>query len=131
MVTGPFTTASVLLQTTSKGLAGTGIDTKIKAQPSLQRHISNGLFGDNRIYEPPTLNGYKDTLNKLGREGIRGLYKGNFTGILLASSNAWLRGNLYKETGEKGWLNQGLFATNLISTHPVQSDSSYHNMHHR
>jgi hypothetical protein len=36
-------------------------------------------------------NGYKEAFNKLGKEGIRGLYKGNLTGILLAASNSWVR----------------------------------------
>jgi hypothetical protein len=57
----------------------------------LERHINNGLFGDNKIYEAVNVNGYKEALNKLGKEGIRGLYKGNLTGILLAASNSWVR----------------------------------------
>lgn len=57
----------------------------------LERHINNGLFGDNKIYEAVTIKGYKDAFNKLGKEGIRGLYKGNLTGIMLAGSNSWIR----------------------------------------
>jgi hypothetical protein len=91
IITGPFTTTSIFLQVASRKLGGSGIEAKIKAAPMLERHINNGLFGDNKIYEAVTINGYKDAFNKLGKEGIRGLYKGNLTGIMLAGSNSWVR----------------------------------------
>lgn len=98
VVTAPFTTASVLLQVTSKGL-GSGLEAKIKAAPQLEGHINNGIFGDNRIYQAANVQNYRDAFNKLGREGVRGLYKGNLTGILLAPSNVWVRERLYSYAG--------------------------------
>jgi hypothetical protein len=62
------------------------------------------MFGDNRIYEVMSVKNYREGLSKLGKEGIRGFYKGNLTAILLASSNAWLRGKLYVQAGEQGLL---------------------------
>ena len=68
IVTGPLNTASILLQVTSKGQSvDMSHQAKIKAQPHLERHILNGIFGDNKIYEPPKLNGYKEVFKKLGR----------------------------------------------------------------
>ncbi len=49
IVTGPLNTASILLQVTSKGPLSSQ-EIKIKTQPQWQRHIMNGIFGDNRIY---------------------------------------------------------------------------------
>lgn len=57
------------------------------------------MFGDNRIYEATSVKNYRDGFNKLGKEGIRGIYKGNLTGILLAASNAWLREKMYVGAG--------------------------------
>lgn len=59
IVTAPFNTASILLQTTSKGINLSSLDTKIKAQPNLKAHIMNGIFGDNKIYQAPTLHKYR------------------------------------------------------------------------
>lgn len=98
IVTGPFSTLSTLLQVTNKGM-GSGLQAKIKAAPLLQRHINNGVFGDNRIYEAPSVKNYRDGFSRLGKEGIRGIYKGNLTGILLAASNAWLREKMYVGAG--------------------------------
>jgi hypothetical protein len=69
---------------------------KIKSQPGLKNHIRNGIFGDNKIYQPPAYKGYSDVFSQLGREGIRGMYKGNLTGIIAASSNTYVRGYLYQ-----------------------------------
>lgn len=81
-----------MLQVTSKGQStDVSRQAKIKAQPHLERHIINGIFGDNKIYEPPKLSGYQGVFRKLGKEGLRGLYKGNLTGVLMASSNAWIK----------------------------------------
>jgi hypothetical protein len=55
------------MQTTSKGPEKAIVQAKITSNPQLSRHINNGLFGDNRIYFAPTLNGYKDTLGQLGK----------------------------------------------------------------
>ena len=53
-------------------------------------------MGDNIIYKPPKITNYHDGLELLGREGIRGLFKGNFTGILMNSANIQLRTFLYQ-----------------------------------
>ena len=42
---------------------------------------------------------YREGFSKLGKEGIRGIYKGNLTGMILAASNAWLREKLYVRAG--------------------------------
>lgn len=92
IVTGPLNTASIFLQVTAKGASSASLyQTKIKAQPNLERHILNGVFGDNKIYEPPKVAGYSDAFKRLGREGIKGFYKGNLTGVFLASGNAWIK----------------------------------------
>lgn len=128
LVTGPFTTVSVLLQVTPKTSPSSSLQAKIKAQPQLERHILNGLFGDNRIYSAPSLGGYRDALGRLGKEGLRGIYKGNLTGLLLASSNAWLRGHLYSAASEQQWA-EGAVRSNLISTHRKRADPSCRNLH--
>jgi hypothetical protein len=46
-----------------------------------------------------TAKNYREGFNRLGKEGIRGIYKGNVTGILLATSNAWLREKMYGKAG--------------------------------
>ena len=102
VVTGPLNTASMLMQMTSKG--SPSYLAKVKAQPHLERHIKNGIFGDNKIYEPPKLDGYREVFKKMGREGVRGLYKGNLTGVVLASSNAGMKSELYRRLGETGTL---------------------------
>ena len=83
-------------------------------QPHLERHIINGVFGDNKIYVPPTVDGYKEVFKKLGREGLRGLYKGNLTGVIMAASNSMIRGQLYSRAGDSGLLGEGINA-NLLS----------------
>lgn len=113
IVTAPLATASIFMQITAKG-APSPLEAKIKAQPHLERHILNGIFGDNRIYEPPTVDGYKQALKRLGREGLRGLYKGNLTGVVMASTNTWVRSQLYNKAGETGLLQKDLQA-NLLS----------------
>jgi hypothetical protein len=74
----------------------------------------NGIFGDNKIYEPPKVYNYREAFKKLGKEGLRGLYKGNLTGVLLASGNAFMKGELYRRIGEAGILKQDI-QSNLIS----------------
>jgi hypothetical protein len=92
IVTGPLNTASIFLQVTAKGSSSaTLLDAKIKVQPHLERHILNGIFGDNKFYEPPRVAGYSDAFKKLAKEGLRGFYKGNLTGVFLASGNAWIK----------------------------------------
>jgi hypothetical protein len=102
-----------LLQITAKG-APSVLENKIKMQPHLERHIINGVFGDNKIYVPPTVDGYKEAFKKLGREGLRGLYKGNLTGVIMAASNSMIRGQLYSRAGDSGLLGEGINA-NLLS----------------
>ena len=115
LITGPLNTASILLQVTAKGPSGdASSQAKIKAQPHLERHILNGIFGDNKIYEPPKVHGYREVFKKLGREGLRGLYKGNLTGVVLASSNAFIKSELYKNVGSVGILKENYFS-NLFS----------------
>lgn len=58
---------------------------------------------------------YRDAFNKLGREGVRGLYKGNLTGIMLAASNAWVRERLYSYAGEQGLMKDQDWS-NVLST---------------
>ena len=116
LVTGPFSTASAFLQTTSPGITSAGVTSKLKAQPNLTQHILNGVFGDNKIYTPPSLQGYREALARLGREGVRGIYKGNLAALLLASSNASLRSYLYGVGAHREGLD--VISQNLISIHP-------------
>lgn len=58
ILTGPLTTVAMLLQVT-EGKLFDSVEGKSKTQPMLEKHIRNGLFGDNRIYSPPTFKGYR------------------------------------------------------------------------
>lgn len=53
--------------------------------------VKTGVLGDNKIYKPFEFKGYNDCLAQLGKEGVRGFYKGNLTGIILGLINARLR----------------------------------------
>jgi hypothetical protein len=61
------------------------------------------------------LSGYQEVFRKLGKEGFKGLYKGNLTGVIMASSNAWVKNYLYKTLGETGYLSENSYS-HLIST---------------
>ena len=50
----------------------------------------------------------------MGKEGIKGLYKGNLTGVIMASSNAYIKSDLYSRVGNAGILTEG-YKTNLLS----------------
>jgi hypothetical protein len=59
--------------------------------------VKLGIYGDNKIYQPAKISTYHDCFTQLGKEGIRGFYKGNLTGLLLTVSNTKLRSWLYDE----------------------------------
>lgn len=55
------------------------------------KFVRSGIFGDNKIYKPFQFKGYHDCLLQLGKEGLKGFYKGNLTGIILGLLNAKIR----------------------------------------
>jgi hypothetical protein len=57
--------------------------------------VREGFMGDNKIYQPFQFKGYHDCLTQMGKEGFRGLYKGNLTGIVLGLINNKIRMELY------------------------------------
>ena len=62
------------------------------------RLVKTGIYGDNKIFRAQEIKGYNHCLEVLGKEGIRGIYKGNFVGALLSLSNTKLRTESYNYT---------------------------------
>ena len=60
--------------------------------------VKTGIFGDNKIFKAQEIKGYNHCLEAMGREGLRGIYKGNFVGALLSLSNTKLRTESYNYT---------------------------------
>ena len=77
------------------------IESKLKGNQTLEKYIKLGVFGDNKIYKPKQFHGYKDGFTQLGREGLKGLYKGNLTGLIMATANTQIRTNLYEVTHQE------------------------------
>lgn len=112
--TGPFNTASILLQVTAKPL-GESFDKKVEMAGNKAKLVKTGIYGDNRIFRAQRIKGYNDCLSSMGKEGIRGIYKGNFIGALLSMSNAKLRTESYNFVISK--LDVGIdWKINLLST---------------
>lgn len=49
------------------------------------------------MWKPFEFQGYGDVIKQLGKEGFRGMYKGNLTGILHLGMNGKLRSELYEK----------------------------------
>ena len=77
--------------------------------------VKLGVYGDNKMFKPASLRGYHDCLSKMGNEGIRGLYKGNFFGALFSLINAKLKTESYNYTLTMIESNNN-WKTNLLST---------------
>ena len=58
--------------------------------------IEQGALGDNIIYKATRINNYNDAFKKLGKQGVRGFYKGVFTGLLLGSLNSKIKAESYQ-----------------------------------
>jgi hypothetical protein len=93
--TGPFSTASMLLQVADNN-PNESLVRKIKTAGPQDKFVRLGVMGDNTIYKAFQFKGYQDCLAQMGKEGIRGLYKGNLLGILLGMANAMIRTSLYE-----------------------------------
>lgn len=92
-VTAPLTTASTLLQITNKPIISS-IENKLKiidTKDPIVKHIKNGIFGDKKPYQAFEFRNYVETLKQMGREGLKGSYKGNLTGIIYLGTNSRLR----------------------------------------
>ena len=61
------------------------------------RLLNSGVYGDNKIFRAPEIMGYHECFTRLGKEGIRGMYKGNLTAIFLTLSNTKLRSIFYDQ----------------------------------
>ena len=66
----------------------------------IYKHIKNGLFGDQKPYKAFEFKNYFDALKQIGKEGIKGIYKGNLTGIIYMGLNSKLRTELYAKATE-------------------------------
>lgn len=102
LLTGPFTTASALLQMANKPLINT-VQNKLKLvdpKDPIAKHIKNGIFGDKKPYKAFEFKNYVDTLQQMGKEGLRGFYKGNLTTIIYLALNSKLRTELYSRASD-------------------------------
>lgn len=114
LFTGPFNTASILLQVTSKPL-GNIFEKKVELAGERAKLVKTGIYGDNKIFRAQEIKGYHHVLSVLGREGLRGLYKGNLIGAILSISNGKLRTESYQYVVNK--IDSGIdWKTNLLST---------------
>ena len=57
---------SILMQVSKKGRV-MSIEQKLKVQPQKAKFISNGIYGDNIIFEPQPVKGYKSIFERMGR----------------------------------------------------------------
>jgi hypothetical protein len=76
------------------------IENKLKLvdpKDPIAKHIKNGIFGDKKPYKAFELKNYFDTLQQMGKEGVRGFYKGNLTSIIYLALNSKLRTELYSK----------------------------------
>ncbi len=55
----------------------------------------SGMPGDSPNFLASKVNGYNDGFKKLGKQGIRGMYKGNLTGVLSMTLNINIKNQLY------------------------------------
>ena len=99
LLTGPFNTASILLQIADKPVINE-LQKKIDFLGKEDRHAKNGIYGDNKIYKATQITGYNDCFTRLGKEGIKGMYKGNLSALILTLTNTKLRTELYNETSK-------------------------------
>lgn len=95
LITSPMAVASAYLQMSQKAAANP-IDEKLVAQrdrnlPVNRRFIENGLYGDNRPYQPATLKGYSQAFQQLAQQGLLGFYKGNLTHLVMTFLNSSAR----------------------------------------
>ena len=74
---------------------------KIEIAGKNNRVLNCGAYGDNKIFKAPEIISYHDCFTRLGKEGLRGMYKGNLTAILLTLSNTKLRSIFYSEWGKR------------------------------
>jgi hypothetical protein len=96
LFTGPFNTAATLLQVSGK-CGGEAMERKIQLAGKENVLVKEGFLGDNKIFKAFQFRGYTDCLTQMGKEGFRGLYKGNLTAIILGLFNTKIRTNLYEE----------------------------------
>jgi len=66
----------------------------------IAKHIKNGIFGDKKPYKAFEFKNYIDALKQMGKEGVRGFYKGNLTNIIYLGLNSKLRTELYARASQ-------------------------------
>lgn len=66
----------------------------------IAKHIKNGIFGDKKPYKAFEFKNYIDALQQMGKEGVRGFYKGNLTTIIYLALNSKLRTELYARASD-------------------------------
>lgn len=89
------TVGSIFLQVTPRALFDP-IQEKLQTQKlqNMQvnpKFISNGIYGDNKIFKPQEVKGYSQAFRILGQQGLPGFYKGNMTQLILTAINSSLR----------------------------------------
>lgn len=70
------------------------VESKLKLvdpKDPIAKHIRNGIFGDKKPYKAFEFKNYIDAFKQMGKQGVKGLYKGNLTGIVFFALNSKIR----------------------------------------
>lgn len=111
----------MLLQITEKPVVDE-FSKKVEIVGKKNRFLNCGIYGDNKIFKAPQIAGYHDCFTRLGKEGLKGMYKGNFTAILLTLANTNLRSILYDGCARQSHLSQE-WQRNLVSKRRLKQPS--------
>ena len=100
---------------------GAKLDLLKNSKGQIRNFVKMGIFGDNKVFRAAEYRGYADCLRQLGKEGLKGLYKGALTGVILSVLNTNLRTVLYEEAIQQT-KQQELWTKNIYSK-PIYSRS--------